>query len=297
MKQGLSVVSLHYSIYKDKVEDEDALKVVVRDSIKLAWRINHEHYLDGFFGMIVEGKQRIGKSSFCCQSLAEAFGEWEYEEEGDTMYAHCKKPNYEEVKKWVVFPPKQFLDKILSIDIGDKEKAIYWSDAGFWLFVLDWYQPFVKSVAKYIQLSGRQFAAVFFSTPNKKLLSSKVIESIPEIYVCRIIKESRDTPRFRPRIAKIYERWDYPDGKKGGVRTRWHDKFNAIMPDHFFSWYKPISDHYLEIGRDILEAEVAAMRKKTKTQDELEEQLDKVAKVVGEPNRLKEVSEVLEQYA
>lgn len=271
------------------------VKVVVRDSLKLAWKINHEYVFDGFFGMIVEGKQRIGKSSYACQSLASAFGEWSYTEEADgVVYATCTKPNYEEVKRWVVFPPKQFLQKVMEVPIGRKEKALYWSDAGFWLFVLDWYAPFVKAVAKYLQLSGRQFGVILLSSPNKKLISSKVMESIPEMYVCRVIKLGSDSTRFRPRLAKVYQRWDYPDGKKGGVKTRWRDKFNALMPDTFFGWYKPISDHYLDIGKRMLQREIAAMQKKSnKTK---EEHMEVVHEVVGDPEVLSEVHEVLNMY-
>jgi len=267
-------------------------------SLQTAWRIKHEQLFDGFFGMITEGKQRIGKSSYNCQSLAEAFGEWEYEEQPDkSMVATCVKPDYETVKRWVVFPPRDFLDLIFSIPIGKKEMAVYWSDAGFWLFVLDWYDPFVKSVAKYIQLCGRQFASVLFSSPSKRLISGKVLESMPEFHVCRISKKGKDDIDRRPRLAKVYERWDFPDGKKGGVKTRWQDKFNAILPDDFFNWYKPISDQYLEIGRQILRREMlAVMKKKHMGKKEKGEQMEDVHKMVGDPERLSEIDEVLKQY-
>lgn len=43
----------------------------------LAQKINAEHKTDGFFGQVVQGKQRIGKSSYTQQSLADAFGDWD----------------------------------------------------------------------------------------------------------------------------------------------------------------------------------------------------------------------------
>jgi len=43
----------------------------------LGQKINAEHKTDGFFGLVVQGKQRIGKSSYTQQSLAEACGKWE----------------------------------------------------------------------------------------------------------------------------------------------------------------------------------------------------------------------------
>ena len=43
----------------------------------LAQKINAEYQTDGFFGLVVQGKQRIGKSSYTQQSLAKACGKWE----------------------------------------------------------------------------------------------------------------------------------------------------------------------------------------------------------------------------
>lgn len=245
--------------------------------------------------MVAEGPQRIGKSSYCCQSLAEAHGEWERWDEGDVYHGRCVEPDYDAIKKWIVFPPKEFIDLVLDIPIGVKHMALYWSDAGFWLFVLDWYEAFVKAVAKYVQLSGRQFAAIFFSSPSKKLISGKVLESMPGILVCRIIKEGADTLTHKPRIAKVYKRWDYPDGKKGGVRTQWRDHYNAILPNNFWRWYKPKSDMYMELGKKILRDEYAALQKKL-SKREKEDHMEDVHKIVGPPERLKEISEVLAHF-
>ncbi|MHC3129847.1 MAG: hypothetical protein IBV52_07205 [Candidatus Bathyarchaeota archaeon] len=40
----------------------------------LGQKINAEYMSDGFFGLVVQGKQRIGKSSYVSQCLAEAQG-------------------------------------------------------------------------------------------------------------------------------------------------------------------------------------------------------------------------------
>ena len=254
--------------------------------LKLAWRINDEYLFDGFFGIVVEGKQRIGKSSYVSQALSEAFGEWEYKPE-----VRCVKPNYEEVKKWMVFRPVEFLELVLRVE--KKQRAVIWDDAGFWLFALDWYEPFVKSVSRYIQLAGRQFGSLILTTPNKNLISSKVLSSLPEMYVCKVARCGRDTVKNRPRVAKVYERWDYPDGKKGGVRTRWRDRFNAMLPDPFFDWYKPKSDAYMEMGLKIMKREVKRLTKQLGRKEE-EELMEDVAKVTGGDERLQELNEVIQ---
>jgi len=40
----------------------------------LGQKINAEYQTDGFFDLVVQGKQRIGKSSYVSQCLAEAQG-------------------------------------------------------------------------------------------------------------------------------------------------------------------------------------------------------------------------------
>ena len=45
--------------------------------LMLAQKINAEYMTDGFFGLVVQGRQRIGKSSYTQRCLAESYGEWE----------------------------------------------------------------------------------------------------------------------------------------------------------------------------------------------------------------------------
>ena len=274
--------------------------VQLENSLILGWKINDAYVFDGFFGMVVEGRQRLGKSSYCSQGLAEAHGEWEHDFSNKT--SECVKKNWEQTKKWIVFPPEEFIDITLSLGVGTKERGILWDDAGFWLFALDWYEPFVKTVARYIQLAGRQFGCLMLTSPSQKLISSKILEALPEIYVARIVKESHDSTTRLPRIAKVYERWDYPDGKKGGVRTQWMDHYNAILPEEFWQWYKPKSDHYLDEGLRILKSEAQILRlKQTKKEraakDEEGSLMEKVYDVTGSPERLAEVNEVIAQLS
>lgn len=266
----------------------------IDDSLLTAWNVKDSFYYDGFFGLLVEGKQRIGKSSFCCQAGAEAFGEWTVD--WDRNVASCVKPNYEALKPWIVFPPEEFLEIVLKVGIGEKRMLLIWDDAGFWLFILDWYEPFVKTVAKYIQLAGRQFSCIMLTTPSQKMISSKVLEALPELYVCKIVKREHDKPHYLPRKAKIYQRWNYPDGRKGGVRSRWKDDYNAILPDHFWKWYKPKSDEYMRAGMNLLEREVDRLKKKL-TKKEEEEFMEETIKVAGSPERLREVEEVIKQIS
>lgn len=180
-----------------------------RGRLRLAEKIIHETRYDGFFSMVVDGVQRTGKTSYVSKGLAYANGKWELR-----PVPHCVEPDFESVKPWIIFKPKEFLDLVLEVD--EKERCLIWDDAGYWLFSLDWYDPFVKAVSKWIQIAGTQFACIILTTPQKSLISSKVLTALVNHYTCRITKAGSDTDRRRMRIAKAYQTWDYPDGRRGG---------------------------------------------------------------------------------
>lgn len=261
----------------------------------LGQKINAEHKTDGFFGLVVQGKQRIGKSSYTQQSLAEACGKWEkmYVKSLKRESMVCVERDYEAVKEWVVFKPEEFLDLTLKVDV--KSRAVIWDDAGYWLFALDWYEEFVKAVSKFMQLAGTLFAAIILTTPNQTLISSKVMASLPNYYVCNVTKTKADTYSLRPRVAKVYESWNYPDGKKGGVYVRWRDRFNAMLPDSHFAWYKPVRDGYLDLAKKLLKKEVRSLKKQSVSQTEESEYMEAVAKATGGAEHIKEITEVLGQ--
>jgi len=100
----------------------------------LAQKINAEYMSDGFFGLVVQGKQRIGKSSYTQQCLAESCGKWEkmYVKALNRESMVCVERDYEAVKKRVVFKPEEFLDLTLLVDV--KSRAVIWDDAGYCLF-------------------------------------------------------------------------------------------------------------------------------------------------------------------
>jgi hypothetical protein len=66
-------------------------------SLMLARKINTESRFDGVFSMIIEGVQRIGKSSYARKCLALTSGKWELEPQ-----PLCVEPDYESVKPWML---------------------------------------------------------------------------------------------------------------------------------------------------------------------------------------------------
>lgn len=258
-----------------------------------AWEINKAFYFDGFFPIVVEGVQRIGKSAYASKIFGQAFGEWDRDENGDP---YCAKSNLEAVKPWMTFMPKEYLDLIL--DVYEKERGIILDDAGLWLYALDWYKPFVKSVNKWMQVCGTRFGTVVLTTPNKNLISSKILDALPDVKVCRIVKRGKDTARNRPRLAKVYERWDYPDGKKGGVKTRWTDKYNAMLPNDYYAWYKPKREQYVDVALKLLKADILKLDRRM-SDSEFERAaeeagiMEDVHRITGGEETLQEFDELL----
>lgn len=156
-------------------------------------------------------------------------------------------------------------------------------------------------MGKWFTLCRKKLTSVIFTAPSQSLISSKVLASIPDFYLVRVIKGTPDELLNRIRFAKGYQTWSYPDSKKGGVRTKWRDKFNAILPNDYFSWYEEKRRGYLRTADEDLRQRVEELKaKKLKNQPiqkrEEEETMEIVyKKVVGDPEKLKEVNEILKQ--
>lgn len=274
-------------------------------SLFTSWYVRSAAMFDDFFAAIITGTQRVGKTSYACQVGAEVFGEWRAytqrivdKQRGlveAIPYYGCVKPNYEMLKKYIVFLPRDFLKTVSSIPVGKKEPLLIWDDAGFWLYALDWYEPFVKTVNKYIQLVGRRFACLIFTTPSDYLMSSKVLEALPDMLVIKIRKVGFDNPYRKIRQAVAYQRWNYADGKKGGVYKMYVDEYNAMLPNDFYEWYKPMSESYLEQANILLKREVSRLDRRFGKAEK--EQIQEVAyRFAGTPEEHKELLEIYQQF-
>lgn len=260
----------------------------------MALKLNSLSLYDGFAGLVIEGEQRIGKTSYISQALAEASGTWEkqYVKRLKKEAWVCTETNYAPVKKYMRFKPEDYLDMILEID--DKILCAIWDDAGYWLFSLDWYDPFVKCVSKFMQVTGTIIGCIALTTPNKKLISSKVMDSLPSHLNTRVVRTQRDTAYSRPRRARTYKAWDYPDGKKGGVRKQFQDYYNAMLPDSFFAWYQPIRMKYVDLAKQMMKLQLKNLLKKMNPDEQLEFE-EQGYQVTGGDDKINEVMEVLTQ--
>jgi hypothetical protein len=151
----------------------------------------------------------------------------------------------------------------------------------------------VKNVAKYLQLAGTQIGTVIMTTPSRGLISSKVVEAIPDAYIGIISKDPHAYPHSgKPRISQVYEGWDYPDGKRGGVHRRWVDHYDAMLPDDFYVWYEPKRQGYVDIAKKMLRKETMKIMKLFDKSEEEDKKED--AYKIAPPEQVKELGELID---
>jgi len=232
-------------------------------------------------GIAYGGFMGTGKSAFCIKTEAEVLGSHPGFEDN--------KPSFENVKSFIDFPPKEFVDRLLKMK--RREKMTIWDDMGLWLFALDWYDPFVKAVCKYLNVARTDWAFIFGNTPSPKMVAKR-IQSFPEIIRVKITKEGSNIKNpSKPRIATAYQVWMTPDMKKTGVRKMFTDRYSAIMPNDFFEWYKPQRDHFATLAKQLMFKALMKLEKKDR-EDVVENNGFKEA--IPEPERVKELTEVIQ---
>lgn len=215
--------------------------------LEIAYKLKHAFYRDECKFFIVYAPLGYGKSTYAVKGLAECFEN----EHG---------PNYEKVKQFLVFHPKDFVSLCNKMMVAEKrEIAMLWDDAGFWLYALDWNHPFVRAVGRYMNVARTNWGGVIFTTPLPTWVIKKV-RGLPDCYTTKIIKTHSDK-RYpsRPRRAIGYLQWMAADMKKTGVRKVFEDDFKATMPNDFYQWYKPIRDTFAKQGINLMQNKLAEL--------------------------------------
>jgi len=191
---------------------------------------------DEFRPILIQGGNGYGKTSYANTLIAEAYS-----------VHNGGRPDWEIVKKRIGYEPIEVLDDLDSIPFGERWLAYHWDDAGTWLHSLDFQDPFVKAVGKYMQVARTDLACMLFTQINVNDVSSK-IRGITNAIIVDITKEGSDTKSPYPslknrRTAKAYiprqtwkGRW-YKD-------YQWEEFFDSHVPDKFYRWYKPKRDYY-----------------------------------------------------
>lgn len=199
----------------------------------------------------VYGPLGYGKSTYACRvgaQLLQAFY---------PKHTRTQEETWELLKQFIIFHPSQFFAKLREIrDIGLRRLPfLIWDDAGLWLFALEWNDPFIVNVAKWLNVARSRLASLIMTTPTPDYIFKKG-RKFPQGLNVKIIKRNDGLyNRKVDRLGVIY-RQDYHVIKGYIIRRLKHmDPFNHKMPDQFFKWYKPLRDSYEEMALDLMAME------------------------------------------
>jgi hypothetical protein len=207
-------------------------------------RIEDAYYKNEFQIFIVYGPFGYGKSSYAIQVLNEIYHWWTYNKDGTVTYS--RDDWFEDFQRHIFFHPKDFILRCVRED-NRREKAVVWDDAGLWLHALDFSDPFVKAVGKYLNVARTDFAAIIFTAPLPTWVTYKV-RNLPQAITLKIIKLSSNPSIKDMRRAKAFQFWISPDMKKSGVRNIYHDDFKVKLPQDAYDKYMPERQKYSKMA-------------------------------------------------
>ena len=198
--------------------------------------INSLYDNDEFKPIIITGGHGYGKSVYAMKVAAQ-------------VLSANGNPNWSAVKDNIVFHPKEFLK--LATSQRKRRPLLIWDDAGYWLNALDFNNPFVKSVGKYLQVVRSDYGCIIFTCIDVDDVLKKV-RGISNSVMIKIIKDSDATKPHR-RIARGYRYWKSPDGSRFGRRTIFEEHFNKRMPDDVYNeWYRPLRNSYAKQAKSLM---------------------------------------------
>lgn len=221
--------------------------------------------LDDFNLFLIHGTPRIGKSAYAIKAMGQVidyfWGEDIFKISGSSGFyraPYCQ--------KYLGWDPNECVDRWLEIGEDVRIPHYTWDDAGYWLFSLNWTDPLLISVQRYMNVVGTDINNLMLTTPDPTWILSK-IATMPGTMRIKIIKrrggrEDYDSNVFSRR-ALGYVPWKYPDLKGGGVNKKIEDDFSCKLPEPFYSkWYKPTRAHYATAAKLEMKAELKRRREK-----------------------------------
>lgn len=216
--------------------------------------------LDDFNLFIIHGTPRIGKSAYAVKAMGQVidylWGEDIYKITGSTGFRRAPL-----CEKYLGWDPNIIVD--IWLDIKERIPQFTWDDAGYWLFSLNWTDPLLISVQKYMNVVGTDINNLMMTTPDPEWILSK-IASMPGTMRIKIIKRDGgrgdSDSRVFSRRALGYVPWKYPDLKGGGVNKKIEDDFSCKLPDEFYKWYKPTREFYAQAAKLEMKEELRRRR-------------------------------------
>lgn len=206
-----------------------------RPSLSLAQLICDAFRNDDFILVIIYGALRMGKSAYAMKVLGQVY-----------EYFKGKPLSPDLVRDYMGFHPSEVIDRWL--ELGSERIPMYvWDDAGFWLYSLDWYEPLLKGIQKYMNVIGTDMNCLMLTTPDPTWILPKLL-NMPGTIRGEIMKRDGgppDTPtKLYARKCRGYKPYRMPDLKKTGVNVWWEDDFSCRIPDDVWAYYYPLRKGY-----------------------------------------------------
>lgn len=200
---------------------------------------------------IIEGWNGFGKSSYANNIISEVHSKDGIHQNWDIGL----------FKKYLGFHPIRVLHKWkkqqsknnIGIQRHPDNYIFHWDDAGAWLHSLDYNNPYVKQVGKYLQTARTDWACIIFSCIDAEDLAKK-IRCFSSAITIKITKDSSyKQPYYRLATAKHSEKDWYNNVY---WKDDWTENFNCLMPDKFYSWYDPVRRTYANITKHMIRKEI-----------------------------------------
>ena len=187
------------------------------DGTKYIWELFDN---DEFKPFLIQGPHGWGKTSYANILVSEVYSR------GNNSI-----PDWEKVKERIGYTPEEVLNLLDSIPEDERWYCFHWDDAGTWLHSLDFQDPFVKQVGKYMQVARTDLACMMFTTISVSDVSSK-IRGIRDAITIDITKDGaggRQPNRMSARAYIERKNWKGRTWKD----YQWEDPFDAHVPGNY----------------------------------------------------------------
>lgn len=204
-------------------------------SLSLARMICRAYIRDDFILVIIYGPLRMGKSAYAMKVLGQVY---------DYFKGTPLSPDL--VRDYMGFHPSLVIDRWF--ELGDKRIPMYvWDDAGYWLYSLDWNDPLLKAIQKYMNVIGTDMNCLLLTTPDPTWILKKIL-NMPGTIRGEVQKREggiSDAPsKVFARRCRGYKPYRMPDLKKTGVNVLWEDDYSCRIPDDVYAYYLPVRRNY-----------------------------------------------------
>jgi len=212
-------------------------------SLGLARIISRAYRFDDFLLVIIYGPLRMGKSAYAMKVLGQVY-----------EYYFNRPLSPDLVQQYMGFHPADVVDHWCEIT---KRIPMYiWDDAGYWLYSMDWNDPLLKAVQKYINVIGTDMNCLMLTTPDPTWILSKLV-NMPGTLRGQVMKRDGDSVSDAPsklyaRKCRGYKPYRSPDLKKTGVNVKWDDDYSCYIPDDVYSYYRPMRENYAQMAKDAI---------------------------------------------